>query len=125
MFDAEKWLWAHPQTGFKEWQAHNYLKDTFAELGFTVTEAGDIPGFYFDIDTVREGPTVAILGELDALIMPEHPEADRETGAVHACGHHCQAASLLGIAACLSEKEILSALCGKIRIIAVPAEEMT
>lgn len=124
MFDAERYLWAHPQTGFKEWEAHRYLKDRFSSLGFAVTEAGDIPGFYLDIDTGREGPAVAVLGELDALILPEHPECDKKTGAVHACGHHCQAASLPGIAAVLSKPEVLSKLCGKIRIVAVPAEEL-
>lgn len=124
MFDAERYLWAHPQTGFQEWQAHDYLKEKFAGLGFEVTEAGDIPGFYFDIDTGREGPVVAILGELDALILPEHPECDPQTGAVHACGHHCQSAALLGIAGVLSDHGILSELCGRIRIVAVPAEEM-
>lgn len=27
MFEAERYIWAHPQTGFKEWEAHNYLKE--------------------------------------------------------------------------------------------------
>ena len=25
ILDAERWLWAHPQTGYTEWEAHNYL----------------------------------------------------------------------------------------------------
>lgn len=124
MFAAERYLWAHPQTGFKEWEAHRYLKDRFSEMGFSVIEAGDIPGFYFDIDIGKEGPTVAILGELDALLLPEHPECDKETGAVHACGHHCQSSALLGIAGVLSDSELTGKLCGKIRIVAVPAEEL-
>lgn len=93
-------------------------------MGFELTEAGNIPGFYFDIDTGKEGPTIAILGELDAIILPEHPECDLQTGAVHACGHHCKVSSLLGIAGGLSDYEVLSELCGKIRIVAVPAEEL-
>lgn len=36
------------------------------------------------------GRTVAIVAELDALIVPAHPDADPLTGAVHACGHHTQ-----------------------------------
>ena len=124
MFEAERYMWHHPQTGYKEWNAHSYLREKFFELGFDVIEAKDIPGFYFDIDTGKEGATVAILGELDALILPNHPECDRETSAVHACGHHCQSSALLGIAGVLSESDILSRLCGKIRIMAVPAEEL-
>ena len=30
------------------------------------------------------------LGELDADRCPEHPKADPDTGAAHACGHHMQ-----------------------------------
>jgi len=124
MFEAERYIWAHPETGFKEWEAHSYLKEKFNHMGFDVTEAGDITGFFFDIDTGKSGPTVAILGELDALILPEHPECNPETGAVHACGHHCQSSSLLGIAGVLSKPDVLAKLCGKIRIMAVPAEEL-
>ena len=124
MFEAERYIWKHPQTGFNEWYAHKYLKEKFSELGFELIEAEDIPGFYFDIDTGKKGPTIAILGELDAIILRDHPECDAETGAVHACGHHCQASALLGIAGVISEKEILTQLCGKIRIMAVPAEEL-
>lgn len=124
MFEAERYIWKHPQTGFNEWYAHNYLKEQFSELGFEPIEAQDIPGFYFDIDTGSKGPTIAILGELDAIILSDHPECNAETGAVHACGHHCQSSALLGIAGVLSENEILSELCGKIRIMTVPAEEL-
>lgn len=124
MFGAERYMWENPETGFNEWKAHNYLKERFSDLGFEVTQAGNIPGFYFDIDTGRKGPTVALLGELDALIIADHPESDPETGAVHACGHHCQAAALPGIAGVCADPEILSELCGRIRIMAVPAEEL-
>ena len=26
MYASERYIWEHPQTGFKEWDAHNYLK---------------------------------------------------------------------------------------------------
>lgn len=124
MFEAERYLWAHPQTGFKEWEADAYLKERFKEMGFSLVEAGNIPGFYFDIDTGKEGPTVCVLGELDSIINFDHPECDPGTGAVHSCGHHCQVSALLGVAGVLADEEILSGLCGKIRIMAVPAEEL-
>lgn len=124
MFEAERYLWAHPQSGFKEWIAHQYLKGKYADLGFIPAEAGNIPGFYFDIDTGKEGPTTAVIAELDGIILAEHPASDPETGAVHACGHNCQSAALLGVAAVLNDPEILQELCGKIRIMAVPAEEL-
>lgn len=122
--DAFEYLWKNPETGYKEWKSHKYLADAFRELGYSLHEAGNIPGFYTDVDTGRPGPTVAVFGELDGLICPGHPDADPETGAVHACGHCGQGAALLGLAAALTEPEALAEMSGKIRLVAVPAEEL-
>ncbi|MBE6962715.1 MAG: amidohydrolase [Ruminococcaceae bacterium] len=122
--NACQYIWENPETGFREWKAHRYLWDAFTALGYSPVAAGNIPGFYADIDTGRPGPTVLVFGELDALLVEGHPDADPETGAVHACGHCCQAAALLGLAAALKEPGSLEGLCGKIRLTAVPAEEL-
>lgn len=124
MEDAYRFLWEHPETGYKEWKGHAYMAEAFRNLGYELTEAGNIPGFYADLDTGKPGPMVLVLGELDALICTTHPEADPETGAVHCCGHCCQAAALLGLAAALKTPGVLEGLCGTIRLMAVPAEEL-
>jgi amidohydrolase len=64
---------------------------------------------------------VAVLGELDSLLCWEHPDRDRRTGAVHACGHNAQIAMMLG--AGLALKEVAPGLAGSIALMAVPAEE--
>ncbi|MBQ5760150.1 MAG: amidohydrolase, partial [Clostridia bacterium] len=122
ILDAERWLWAHPQTGYTEWEANGYLTEKFEALGYELHQAGNIPGFYTDVKTGKPGPTLAIFGELDALDIANHPES--VNGMTHCCGHHAQAAALLGIAAALKEPGALDGLCGTIRLIAVPAEEM-
>ena len=122
ILDAERWLWAHPQTGYTEWEAHNYLVEKFEALGYTLTLAGNIPGFYTDIDTGKPGPKLCIMGELDALDIANHPES--VNGMTHCCGHHGQVAALLGIAAAMKEPGALDGLSGSIRLMAVPAEEM-
>ena len=124
MADAYKFFWENPETGYKEWKGHAYLADAFRALGYELTEAGNIPGFYTDVVTGRPGPTVLVMGELDALICTTHPECDKETGAVHCCGHCCQVAALLGLAAALKQPGALDGLCGTIRLMAVPAEEL-
>ena len=121
---AERHIWKHPETGYREWKTHAFLKEQYEALGCTLTEFGNIPGFYTDLDSGRPGPCLAIFGELDSLIVPTHPECDPETGAVHACGHNCQSAALLGIAIGLTAPGALDGLSGKIRLIAVPAEEL-
>ena len=51
-------------------------------------------------------------GELDSLILPNHPECDRKTGAVHACGHNAQSAALYALACAFAAKDALKGLCG-------------
>lgn len=122
ILEAERFIWTHPQVGYTEWEAHNYLKAKFEELGYKLTEAGNIPGFYTDLDTGRPGPTLCIMGELDALDIANHP--DSVNGMNHSCGHNCQAAGMLGVAAGLSAPDALDGMCGKIRLMLVPAEEL-
>lgn len=121
MAAAERYIWEHPETGFREWQTSAYLADIFEKAGYTLVKAGDIPGFYADIDTGRPGPKLLILCELDALLAPGHFQA-RE-GRAHACGHHAQCAAMVGIALALKEPGALDGLSGSIRLMAVPAEE--
>ncbi|MBE6565380.1 MAG: amidohydrolase [Ruminococcaceae bacterium] len=121
---AERQIWNHPETGYREWKTTKYLEEEFEKLGYTLTKAGNIPGFITDIDTGRPGPKLLIFGEMDSLICLDHPEADKETGSVHACGHNAQCAALLGLAAALKEEGALDGLCGSIRLCAVPAEEL-
>ena len=124
IFDAHDFIWEHAESGFREWETCGYLAEAYEKLGYTLTKAGNIPGFYTDIDTGRPGPKLLIMGEMDSLIIPTHPEARKDTGCVHACGHHCQSAALLGVAAALKEPGALDGLCGTIRLMAVPAEEV-
>jgi len=63
------------------------------------------------------------MGEMDAIIVPEHPDADATTGAAHACGHNAQIANLLGVAYGLLESGIVPELGGNVALMAVPAEE--
>jgi len=121
---AERYIWRNPETGYKEIKTSTYLAKEFEALGYELTYAEGITGFYTVVDTKREGPEVLVLGELDSIICPDHKDADPETGAVHSCGHNAQCAALLGVAAALKEEAVLARLSGRIRLCAVPAEEL-
>jgi amidohydrolase len=121
---AERYIWANPETGYKEYKTNAYMQWVFEKLGYELTPAEGITGFVTVLDTGREGPEVLVLAELDSIICPAHPESDKETGAVHSCGHNAQCAALLGIAAALKEDGALDGLSGRIRLCAVPAEEL-
>ncbi len=123
MFDMFEYMRKNPELGWKEFKANERMIAEFEKLGYKVDRPDGVTGFWTTIDTGKPGKTVAILGELDSVICAAHPDADPKTGAVHSCGHNAQSATLLGIAAALTNKELLEGLSGKIKLIAVPAEE--
>ncbi len=124
IFDTQNYIWSNPETGYKEYKTSKYMEDAFRKLGYDLVLAKDLTGFYTVLDTGKPGPEVLVLGELDSLICTNHPDADPETGAVHCCGHSAQCAALVGLAAALKEPDILDGLSGRIRLCAVPAEEL-
>ena len=112
IFAAEKYIWENPETCYREWKTSTYLEKEFEKLGYTLVKAGNIPGFYTTLDTGRPGPCVLVMGELDSLLCSDHPDADPETGAVHACGL-MPSITLLGLAAALKQEGALNGLSGR------------
>ena len=112
-----------PELGFKEMKTAQRVQVVFAEAGLP-TEAGlALTGVRAVLKGNRPGPTVALMGELDALIVPDHPRCDPQTGAAHACGHNAQIAGLMGSALGLVEAGVADELAGTVVFFAVPAEE--
>ncbi|MDD5081831.1 MAG: amidohydrolase [Dehalococcoidales bacterium] len=113
----------NPETGFREVKTSRLVAQNFAGLGITYRDGLAITGVKGVVSSGSPGPTVAVLGELDSLIVPQHPKADPQTGAAHACGHHAQVGMLIGVAIALTQSGVLPFLAGKIAFMAVPAEE--
>ena len=112
-----------PEPGFREIKTSRLVSEIFTELRMEHRNGLARTGVKGIVHGGNEGPSVAVLGELDSLIVPTHPEADPETGAAHACGHHAQIGMLIGVATGLIKSGILPFLSGKVGFIAVPAEE--
>jgi len=114
----------HPELGFKEVKTARLVEETFEKLGLTPRPGLAITGVRADArGRAGDGPTFAILGELDALVVAGHPEGDPETGAAHACGHNAQVAGVLGAAMGLLDAQAFEHLAGRVAFFAVPAEE--
>ncbi|MFT5089131.1 MAG: amidohydrolase [Candidatus Latescibacterota bacterium] len=112
-----------PELGFKEWHTANRVGEVFSELNLPYEDKLAITGVKGRLRGKGKGPTIALMGELDALIVPDHPRANGETGAAHACGHNAQIAGLLGAAFGLVESGLSEELNGDVVFFAVPAEE--
>ena len=113
----------NPEPGFRETKTSKLVAGKLAELGIPFRAGLALTGIRSELIGGSAGPALAILGELDSLIVNEHPFADPETGAAHACGHHCQIAMMFGAISGLMQSEVLSALSGRLVFMAVPAEE--
>src|SRR5499433_464246 len=113
-----------PELGFKEVKTAALVADVFRELGLAPKTGLALTGVRADLSGgAGPGPTFAVMGELDGLVVQGHPEADAATGAAHACGHNAQVAGMLGAAMGLMDAKAFDHLAGRVVFFAVPAEE--
>jgi amidohydrolase len=112
-----------PELGFKEFKTARLVDETFGSLGLKPRTGLAVTGVRADARGAKDGPTFALLGELDGLVVAGHPIADSDTGAAHACGHNAQIAALLGAAIGLTAARAFEHLAGRVVFFAVPAEE--
>jgi len=124
IIDVGQQIRRHPELGFKEVRTAALVAETLERLGLQPKTGLALTGVRAELPGgAGAGPTAALLGELDALVVAGHPEADPVTGAAHACGHNAQIAGLLGAAMGLLDADIASRLAGRLVFFAVPAEE--
>jgi amidohydrolase len=112
LIEVSRDIHEHPELRFEEFRASKLLAERLREAGFN-TELG-VAGLETAIRAVHPsispGPTVAIIGEYDAL-----------PGVGHACGHNLIAAAGLGAALALGS--IKAEIPGRLIFFGTPAEE--
>src|SRR5262245_60012921 len=113
----------NPELGCKEFKTARIVEETFKGLGRSPRAGLAVTGGRAEARGGKDGPTFALLGELDGLVVAGHPVADAQTGAAHACGHNAQIAGLLGAAMGLVGAKAFDHLSGRVVFFAVPAEE--
>ena len=124
LIKTSKDIWNNPESGFKEFQTAKKIASWFQELELEYSENIAITGL---IATVKgkagDGPNIAVIGELDSMVVPGHVNEDPITHAAHACGHNIQLGNMLGVAVGICKSGVLEHLTGTITFMAVPAEE--
>ena len=117
-------IYSHAELGYKEFQTSGKFVKKMEQLGLRTEKGFAITGVkaYLNEDK-KENASLALLGELDALRIPEHAFANPETNAAHCCGHHAQMAGVFGAALALTVPEIAEKLDGQVVFFATPAEE--
>ncbi len=115
---------AHAEMGYKETRTAQKFAQALTQLGLPVQEGLAITGVKGTLKAAQgEGMQVALLGEYDALMIPENASANPETGAAHCCGHDAQLTGVVGAAIALCDPEVRAQLCGDVCFFGVPSEE--
>ncbi|WPC40317.1 amidohydrolase [Clostridium sp. JS66] len=123
IIDFAKQVGQNPELGFKEKKTAERVANFFSEIGLSCKEGLALTGVKAKLKNKSNGINVAILGELDAVICKDHKDADKTTGAAHACGHNLQLATMIGSAVGLKLSGVEDNLDGNVTFMAVPAEE--
>jgi len=113
----------HPELGYKEKRTGELVEREFRKLGLVSITRPALTGVKGWARGRSHSASVALIGELDAVLSPSHPFAEPSTGAAHACGHNTQIAAMLGCAQALISTGIINQLDGDVCFFATPAEE--
>ena len=113
---------AHPEPGYEEFCTAGKTAEVLKNLGYKVTEHLARTGVK-GTKSIKEGPSLTVIGELDAIGCHSHPNANPVTGVAHACGHHAQMAAMIGCAIAMADLDVQKCLAGTVNFLAVPAEE--
>ena len=114
---------SEPELGFKEFKTAAKIQAELDKLGIAHRDGVAITGIVAPIKGRQSKRKLAIMGELDAIIVPNHPAADPETGAAHCCGHHVQSSAVIGVAYAFAKTDLMKYLDGDVVLMFVPAEE--
>lgn len=117
-------IWRHAELGYKEFRTSKKFEELMRQRGLETETGLAVTGVKSYLKGKRAGGiTVALMGEMDALPIASHPDANPETGASHCCGHNIQLAGVVGAMMALTEPEVKEALAGNVVFMAAPAEE--
>lgn len=149
IIELRRYFHKHPEVSGKEFETSEYLcrylddlgieyrrvqgprpegfteeRDEFIGTGIIATIRGEAPGAYDK--SGNPARRVALRTDIDALPIRERTEAPFASvneGVMHACGHDCHMAMMLGAARMLNDMR--KHLRGEVRIIFQPAEEIS
>lgn len=122
----------HPELSNREVRTAGVVTEHLRALGLEVQTGVAHTGVVAMLDSGKPGPVIALRADMDALPVAEDvdlPFASKartifngqDVGVMHACGHDCHVAILMGVAELLAGMKPL--LHGRVKFIFQPAEE--
>ena len=123
IIEQRRWFHQHPELSLEEKATTDRIQAELEGMGYTVHRYPDYNGCWAMLDG-GEGKTVALRADIDALPVEEKTGlafASENAGVMHACGHDCHIAMLLGAAKLLMEHK--DEVHGKVKLIFQSGEE--
>ncbi len=122
----------HPELSNREIRTAGVVAGHLRALGLAVQTGVAHTGVVGLLDSGQPGPVIALRADMDALPVAEQVDLPfasterttfngQEVGVMHACGHDCHVAVLMGVAELLAGMK--TQLQGRIKFIFQPAEE--
>ena len=124
IIEQRRYFHQNPELSFEEKETTQALKKQLENMGIEVTTFDDYYGLVGIIrGGKKSGKTVMLRADIDALPIEEHADVPfaSTNGKMHACGHDCHMAMLLGAVKILNE--IKDELDGDVKILFQSAEE--
>ncbi|MCZ7542694.1 MAG: amidohydrolase [Anaerolineae bacterium] len=115
----------HPELPFEEVRTAGIVADALHGLGLEVRTGVGRTGVMGLLEGARDGPTVLVRADMDALPVNEEndaPYASRTPGKMHACGHDGHTAVALAVAQMLAAHR--DRMAGRVQFVFQPAEEI-
>ncbi len=122
----------HPELSNREVRTAGRVAEHLKSLGLEVQTGVAHTGVVGLLEGAHAGPVVALRADMDALPVAEEVDVPfassartqfngQEVGVMHACGHDCHVAILMGVAEILAGMK--ARLHGRVKFIFQPAEE--
>ena len=118
-----RFLHTHPGVGFAIEDTLEYVKEQLEQMGYEPERCGRA-GLVATVGGKKPGKVFLLRADMDGLQVKEEADVDYPSmnGCMHACGHDMHTAMLLGAARLLKEQE--SDICGTVKLMFQPAEEI-
>ncbi|GAB1427711.1 hypothetical protein MASR2M17_11380 [Aminivibrio sp.] len=123
---AKRRIHSNPELGMEEFETTAFVKSELQSMGIKIIPLSEKVGVLGIIDGkgTGEGKVIALRADMDALPIQETadvPDISTVPGVMHACGHDCHTAMLLGAAKLLSS--MTDRFSGRVKLLFQPAEE--
>lgn len=118
-------LHMHPETAFEEFRTAGIVAEELNKLGLEVQTGVGKTGVVAILEGDKEGPTVLVRADMDALPVNEANQVDYAStvpGKMHACGHDGHTTIALGVAKLFTQHR--DKIAGRIKFVFQPAEEI-